>query len=264
MKYLILNWKLFPESETKAIELVNSICESFKKLDLHIQKKYKLILCPPSIFISPLQKFLIAKHFQNILSLSAQNTFYHNRGAYTGEISPTMLKSFGVKYCLVGHSERRLIFKESNEDINGKIRTLLNQHIKPVLFIGEQQRCKKEDCTSFKIKNKIFDQLSTGFKNAQPEEMKEVILCYEPVWAISANGSDVLPEPQDTEKIIQNIKFWIETRFNEVKLKNIPVLYGGSVSSSNFKEYLKVSDGLVIGNVSTKKADILRVIKNLG
>ena len=263
MKYLVLNWKLFPESETRAIELVNSICESFNKLDLPIQKKYKLILCPPSIFISPIQKFLIAKNFENILSLGGQNAFYHNRGAYTGEISPTMLKSFDVKYCLVGHSERRLLFKETDEDINGKIRTLLNQNIKPILCLGENSRTKKEDFTSFKIKNKLFDQMSSAFKNNQPEEMKEVILCYEPVWAISANEPTSMPDPEDTRKIIGNIKFWIETRFNEVKLRDIPVIYGGSVDDSNIKEYLEISDGVLIGNASTKKPEILRVIKNL-
>jgi triosephosphate isomerase len=92
-----------------------------------------------------------------------------------------MLKSFDVKYCLVGHSERRLIFKETDEDINNKIRTILNQSIKPILCIGENTRTKNENCTSFKIKNKLFDQLSNAFKNNQPEEMKEVILTYEPV-----------------------------------------------------------------------------------
>lgn len=263
MKFIVLNWKLFPETETKAITLVSDICEAFKKLDLRIQKKYKLVLCPPAIFISPIQKFLIAKNFENILSLGGQNVYSHNKGAFTGEISSMMLKSFDVKYCLVGHSERRIIFKETSEDINNKIRAILNQNIKPILCLGETTRAKKEDCTSFKIKNKLFDQLSSAFKNNQPEEMKEVILCYEPVWAISANDPTSMPDPEDTGKIIENIKFWIETRFNEVKLKNIPVLYGGSVNHNNFQQYLEISDGVLIGSASTKKEEICKLIKNL-
>jgi len=263
MKYIVLNWKLFPENETKAINLVSLICQNFKKLDKKTQKKYKLILCPPFIYIPPLQKYLNAQKFQNILSLGGQNVFYHNRGAYTGEISPMMLKSYNVRYCLVGHSERKLIFHETNEDIRNKTQALLNQNMKSIICVGEKKRNERENSMSFRIKNEIFTQLNEILRGIPFDKMTSLMIAYEPIWAISKNNPTVLPAPEDVKKAINNIKFWLETRFANEAAKNIPILYGGSVNPQNFQKYLEISDGVLVGSAGTKKESIAHIIKNL-
>jgi len=160
--------------------LASLIYKDYIKLDSGLQKKYRIILCPPSIFISPIYKSLIPNKYRNILYLGGQNVFYHNRGAYTGEISPVMLKSYDIKYCIIGHSERKNIFKENNIDINLKIKALLNQNIKPIICTGENKRNNKENASSFRIKNEIFRQLNEYLKGIPVEKAHNLIIVYEP------------------------------------------------------------------------------------
>lgn len=263
MKFIILNWKLFPENEIKAIDLVSLIYKDYKMLDLRLQKKYRIIVCPPYIFIPPIYKFLSANKYQNVLYLGGQNVFYRNRGAFTGTISPVMLKSYNIKYCIVGHSECKTIFKETNIDINNKIKSLLKQKIKPIICVGENKRKLKETSSNFRIKNEIFGQLNEYLKGIPIEEAHNLMIAYEPVWAISQNTPTYLPNPQDTKNIIHNIRFWLSTRFNGMIAQNIPILYGGSVNHKNMAQYLEISNGILVGSASVQKAEITKLIKNL-
>jgi len=139
-------------------------------------KKHEIVLLPPYIFIERIMDI----ELKNV-SVGAQDVSKFNQGAFTGEISSKMLKSLGVKYVLVGHSERRLNFKEKNEDINTKILNCLHYKLKPILCVGENARNKNENSNSFRIKKIVFTQLNECLKGIKEDEIQDVIIAYEPV-----------------------------------------------------------------------------------
>ncbi len=211
MKPLIIaNWKANPETEKKAKEL-------FKK----IPKKNNVIVCPPACYF----------HLGKNHNLGSQNCFLES-GAFTGEISPVMLKSLKIKYVILGHSERRQIFKETDELIKEKVKACLKENLKVILCIGE----KKGENTLSVLKKQLI-----AF------EKKVFAIAYEPVWAI---GTGNACSPLQAKKTLEFIK---KTKTN--------VLYGGSVNGSNFKEYLEIGfDGVLVGGASLKIEEFKKMI----
>ena len=209
---IIANWKCNPETLEEAQELFSIIKEDIKNKDI--------VICPPSIFLPS----LICEG----VNFGAQNCFWGEKGAYTGEISPQMIKSIGCDYVIIGHSERRTIFHESNEDVKNKVRKAQTAGLIPIVCIGESK-----DQDSFEV---IEEQIK--------DIGRDVILAYEPLWAIGTG------ENASFEKVKEVREF----------LKDRKVLYGGSVNSQNAKDYLEITDGLLIGGASLNAEEFLKII----
>ncbi|MDD2909298.1 MAG: triose-phosphate isomerase [Candidatus Pacebacteria bacterium] len=214
-KIIVGNFKMNPLSKKKAEEL-------FKVFD--IKTKHLIILCPPFTYLQKGNNYI----------LGAQNCFYKNEGAYTGEISPKMLKDLGCKYVIIGHSERREIFKEDNECINLKIKICLENKLKPILCIGEKLGGDRKQVLRAQLK---------GINN------KNIIIAYEPVWAIGTGKACGLEDILSSYNLIKKIA------------KENKVLYGGSVNSSNAKEIINITDGVLVGGASINKKEFLKIIK---
>ena len=171
---IIANWKCNPATLIKAEKLSNSIELKIKNI-----KNVDVVLCPPSIYIAHIGKQKLSK-----MKLGAQNCFWENpaigKGSYTGEISPMMLKNLGCQYLIVGHSERRQILEETDEMINKKIKAVLKQELTPIFCIGETYKEKKQVYAVLKT------QIKQGLKDIPKTKIKNVIIAYEPIWAIGA------------------------------------------------------------------------------
>ncbi len=229
MKYLIVaNWKCNPKSKKLAEKLFNIFSKN------EISKKVEAVICPPFIYLYNFS--LISSPFK----IGAQNCFYKDFGPYTGEISSLMLKSFNCKYVIIGHSERRINFKESDDIINKKLKSVIESGITPIFCVGESLKEKKEG----KTKSVIGKQIRDGLKGLNP---KKTVIAYEPVWAIGKNNPC---KPSDAKEILSFI----------LKTAKTKIIYGGSVNKKNAKEYLNMGfNGLLIGGASLKEEEIIPI-----
>ena len=208
---IIANWKCNPKSieESKIL---------FKEIKENVFNK-NVVICPPSIFISS----LICEG----VIFGAQDCSLKNEGSFTGEISAQMIKSIGCEYVIIGHSERRRIFKEDNQQIKMKIDQALKAKLKPIVCIGEDTE-------------NTFDFLKEQIKDID----ENIILAYEPIWAIGTGNSASLDKVKEVKEFLGKRK----------------VLYGGSVNSQNFKQYLSVMDGLLIGGASLDSKEFNNIL----
>ena len=226
--------------------VLNNKCNFEKdKFKLYLKKLNKLsttneiILCPSYIYMDNIK---LKRIF-----LGSQNVSKYDDGAYTGEISARQLKSIGVDYCIVGHSETRKNNKETNEDINLKIKKLLKYNIIPILCIGETEEEKLNNKTASIIKKELKEAL----KNIEKRE--KIIIAYEPIWSI---GTGNIPSPNEIEKVIFDIK---------KILPNNRVIYGGSVSNTNIEQIKETNllDGYLLGKESLYPEKIQKIIEKL-
>jgi triosephosphate isomerase len=229
-KLIIANWKLNPTTLKDAKKLAALIS---------VKAKNKVVLCPPTIYLSQI----------DYPNLGAQDCFWQERGAFTGQISPLQLKDLGVKYCIIGHSERRLI-GETDGQINFKLRTLLEHKITPVLCVGYGTTVEQDD---LEVVDVLRSQLDAGLKDV---DASKVIVAYEPVWAISS-GNPYATKKIATPEHAEQVAIFIKTRYKVDK-----VLYGGSANCSNAKEFLKQTNigGLLIGGASLIAKDFNEII----
>jgi len=234
MKYIIGNLKMnFSYDEAK------NYFEELKK-DSTTSANY-VGVCVPSIYLE-----LAVNIFKNSnVAVGAQNIFYENSGAYTGEISVPMIKSMGCQLALVGHSERRAKFGETNEDVNKKMQACFNAAITPILCVGETL-AEREDGKTLVV---IEEQLSAALKEIKDLSQKTFFIAYEPVWAI---GTGVSATTQDAKSVISHIKQFMISNFGENN--SLQVLYGGSLTASNAKDILNGPeiDGGLVGGASLK------------
>lgn len=240
MKTLIVaNWKCNPKTFAEAKQLFNSIKRGIKKI-----KNVEVVICPPFIYLPQLLK---AKSFSLIPKLGAQDCFWQE-GAFTGEISAKMLKNLGVNYVIVGHSERRKHFAESDRMINKKLKAALKAKLKSIFCIGEKEKERKAGKTFFALKK----QLKKGLKSIKKAFFKNLIIAYEPVWAIGTGKPCEIPDAKEVNLFLKKI------------FKNIPVLYGGSINSKIAKNYIKEAnfDGLLVGGASLKAEEFIKIIKS--
>ena len=225
-KILIANWKLNPDELEEARDLA-------KATDIE-----GVVICPPIVFLEEVGSVL------QKATLGSQDIFFKDEGAYTGEISPTQLKDLNVKYAIVGHSERRQYQNETDELINKKVKAALDTNITPVLCVGESLETHNEglDATKAFIKH----QLDTDLKGVEGE----LIVAYEPIWAI---GKDKADDPEEAAQIIEYIK---EEIGGDKK-----VIYGGSVDSKNVQSFLDQQniDGFLVGGASLKLEEFNKI-----
>ncbi len=221
-----------------SLKEINEYIEFFKR-----KKNDNVIFAPSSIY---LQKFI-----ENNLNVAAQDVSFANLGAYTGDICASQLKSIGVNYSIVGHSERRKYY-EDDKYVNDKIKALLNEEMIPILCIGETKEEKNQGIT-FDILQKEIDE---AFKDNTL--INSIIIAYEPIWSI---GTGVIPTNVEIEKTISFIKKYL---FDNYQTTN-KVLYGGSVSNKNIVELEKISviDGYLVGGCSIKKDEFENLINSV-
>jgi triosephosphate isomerase len=241
--FLIGNWKMNPDTLVKAKKLFDGIEKELRK-NPGIFKKEEIVLCPPFLYLSEIKNLILKSQLK--IHLGAQNCFFEEMGAFTGEVSSKMLKSLGVKYVILGHSERRKILKETDEMINKKVLAVLKEKLIPILCVGETEKERKSGKTFFVLKN----QLNEGLKNVT--QIKNIILAYEPVWAI---GTKNPCDPESAKKVLLFLRKF---------LKKIPILYGGSVNSKNAKDYIRVGfNGLLVGGSSLNAKEFTKIAREI-
>ena len=233
-KFVIANHKM-----NMLIRYINVYLKNIKK-ELNNEN---IIICPSSIYIP----YFLKQNFQ----VGIQNIFYKNNGAYTGEISPRQAKSMEISYALIGHSERRKYFLETNNEINQKIDLCLKNNLKVILCIGETKEEKHEGKTKDVLEEEIIQNLK-GISN-----FNDIIIAYEPIWAIGTNEIPALNEIDVYSRFIKQI---VKKHFN---FKNIKVVYGGSVNEKNVDEIAKIKsiDGVLVGGASTKYQEFIKIAK---
>ncbi len=253
MKRLLIagNWKM-NTSLYEGLELIKQTIHSTQPLPENI----KVLFCPPYVWLTEL-KILIDK---NNFFLGAQNCYYKENGAFTGEISVKMIKEIGVSYVIIGHSERRIIFKESDELIYLKLKSAIDYGITPILCIGETLEERNKGNTY----NVLETQIKTVFDNLTKEEINKIIIAYEPVWAIGTGISATIEQADEAHNYI---KQYIQQNYTIAK-DQITILYGGSLNEQNANELLNMPniDGGLIGGASIKKEsfiEIINIAKNL-
>ena len=229
------NWKMYktPQEGVFFISELNNLL-----LD---KEKPSIIFCPPFTSLFHMNEMISDLD----ISLGAQNVYFEKDGAFTGEISMNMLKSCGVQYVIVGHSERRHIFNESNKDTNKKLQTVLENDIVPILCVGE----KLEDRESGNTRMILMEQLKDGLVGINKDMIDRMIIAYEPVWAIGTGVNALPSQAEESHTMIWEIL--LELYDNNIK-NNIPILYGGSVKPDNSEELIRTNgvDGFLIGGAS--------------
>ena len=226
------NWKMnlnYPDS-TRLIDEINAN-------EIHLDAE--LIVAPPSIYLSSLHKK------QHHFFLSAQNIHFEENGAFTGEISVEMLSSLNINYAIVGHSERRSMFHETNEIIFKKVKSLLKYNVSPIFCCGELKK-EREEGRAFEV---VSNQLNYLLCDLKEDQIRKIIIAYEPVWAI---GTGLTASPEDAQKMHKHIRESLADQFTLKTAENISILYGGSCKPENAKDIFSQDDidGGLIGGAS--------------
>ena len=232
MKNLIAaNWKMNPSTKKEAEEIFNGI-----KKGIHGANS-EIVVCPPSVYLSELKG----------LALGAQNVYFEEKGAFTGEISAAMIKELGVEYVIIGHSERRKYFGETDEVVNKKIKRALDSGLKVIFCIGETA----EERDAGKKNEVLKRQTQEGLKDIV--DIDNVNVAYEPVWAIGTGNNCSVEE---TKESIDFIRQFVK--------KETRILYGGSVKSENSGEYIKTAgaNGLLVGGASLNAEEFVKIVKS--
>ena len=217
-------------------------------------EKVEVMIFPPSIYLSE-----FADNSQGKIKIWIQNSYDKSNGAFTGEISAEMLQSIGVNLALVGHSERREYFKEKDELLSQKVNALLKNNITPVFCFGEKLE-ERESKNHFKV---IQSQIENGVFHLKDEQFSQLILAYEPVWAI---GTGVTASSEQAQEMHSFIRGVVKKKYGENIAENVQILYGGSCKPSNAEELFSCPDvdGGLIGGASLKAEDFSKLIEIAG
>lgn len=242
-KIIIGNWKMNPKTARDATRLASAVMRGVKNI-----KNVDVVLAPPFIFLP-----LISN-----LKLGAQNAFWERAGAYTGEISPIQLKACGIKLVIVGHSERRAL-GETDEIVNKKLKAVLEQNMRAVLCVGEKEKEKEKDEAFPKI---VRDELHSGLKRIKKSLLKNLVVAYEPVWAIGTGRADT---PKNVYEMALMVRRELYRMLGRRIAERIPILYGGSVDAGNAKTFVKESgvDGLLVGGASLNHKKFVKIVKDV-
>ena len=240
------NWKLNKTSR-EALMLV----EEFKR-ELSTVTGVDVVVCPPFTALETVSEALMETN----ISLGAQNLSWAESGAFTGEISAAMLKDFGVKYVIIGHSERRQFFGETNETVNKRLLTALNHQLVPIVCVGENLAEREGNKTFDVVKNHCEGSL----KGLTPEQMEQVVLAYEPVWAI---GTGKTATPAQAQEVHQFIRQLLGKLFGADAAQAVRIQYGGSVTPENIGSLISQPDidGALVGGASLKAASFAAIVK---
>jgi len=230
------NWKMNLNVHEASV-LLHRLNERIKA-----HRSIEVILAPGFVALQPLSVELDHRKFK----LAAQNAHYKDEGAYTGEVSFTQLRNL-VSYCIIGHSERRIYFNETLEVVRDKVQAAIRNGIKPILCVGETAHERANNET----RRVVHDQVTTALANLTSEEIDQVVIAYEPVWAISTFGGQVA-KPEDMEVVMKHIRHTISELYGATVAEEVGILYGGSVKAETVGAYLALDncDGALVGGAS--------------
>lgn len=233
-KLIIGNWKMNFTTHEASLYL-HTLSNLIK-----VRRDVEVVLSPSLLSIQSLSLQIDRRQFK----LAVQNMYWRDNGAFTGEVSATQLRGI-VDYAIIGHSERRHVFHESDKDTRNKVQAAIRNRIYPILCIGETVSERANGETN----DTLHDQLTGGLANVTSEELADVIIAYEPVWAIGTGDNAM---PNDVDKAIKSIRSQIQHLYGATAAKSIRVLYGGSVKPDSAADYLAIDgvDGLLIGGAS--------------
>jgi len=237
---IVANWKMNPGSSKEAWDLAEAVKRGVAEI-----RDVKVVLCPPFVYLSALIEggSAFAQGFGG-LAFGSQDCFWEDQGAFTGEVSPSMLRELGCSYVILGHSERKNYLGESFEMINKKIKAALAAGLIPVVCIGE----------------KLEQEMREVLKAVTPEQARKLVLVYEPEWAISTNKGAAPARPEDCGRAIALMAKVAQEMFGDIQ---IPILYGGSTNSENIKGFIESgAQGALVGSASLDAQEFIELVKN--
>lgn len=246
-KVIAGNWKMHNDINESEI-LINSLKQLLKGKSVNCD----VIICPPFTSLTEASKLIEG----SVIKLGAQNMHFEDKGAFTGEVSASMLKSAGCEYVIIGHSERRTIFNENDETINLKLKKALEKGLKPIFCIGETLDDREKGITQDVVKL----QIEKGLQGISADDMKNILIAYEPVWAI---GTGKTATPQQAQEVHEFIRSLIYQKYSQFVSDNLIIQYGGSVKPENASELLsqKDIDGALVGGACLKAESFLGIIE---
>ncbi len=252
MRKLIIagNWKMNAGTEDAATSLAKGIADKHGQTD-----KVDIVFCPPYTTIRTIRPVIDGTK----IGLGAQNLYPRSDGAYTGEISPDFLLDCGCQYVIIGHSERRTLFNESNEFINEKVKCAFENKLIPIMCIGETEQEREAGKTEEVVEN----HLRGGLAGLTAEQVKNMIIAYEPVWAI---GTGKTATPDDAQAVHAFCRNLIKELYDQDTTDTVRIQYGGSVKPGNSKDLLTQPDidGALVGGASLKVDSFNGIIENSG
>lgn len=224
--------------------------------ELHDMREFEIVVCPPFTALSEVGELLKGRN----IKLGAQNVFHEDQGAFTGEVSPLMLKELGVEYVIVGHSERRRIMKEDDETINKKIKAVLAKGMTPIFCVGETLEEREKGLTFCVVEKQVRE----GFYGLSKEQAKNVVIAYEPVWAI---GTGRVATPYQAQEVHAFIRKLLSEMYDAETANEVRILYGGSIKPSNFLGLILQEDidgGLVGGaSITEEFVELARIVNSV-
>jgi triosephosphate isomerase len=250
-KFIAGNWKMnLTANEARA--LVAALRAELDRDAAALGRDRDLMVAPPAVLIPAVSQALAGSS----IALGAQNMHYEDKGAFTGEVSAPMLKPFGVSCAILGHSERRHIFHETDELVNRKVVAALRHRLEPILCVGETQEERDRGRTS----EVVLGQLERGLEGIASEHAARVIVAYEPVWAI---GTGRNATPEQAEEVHASIRDALGRRFGAAAAEQVRVIYGGSVTADNVDSLLSRPDidGALVGGASLKADSFARIAR---
>jgi triosephosphate isomerase len=247
-KIIAANWKENPKTEAGALRLFKAVAAAPAARG----KNVKVVICPPYIFLEEIARAYKSLRAKKNLALGAEDVFWEESGPFTSGVGPKMLASLGVQYVIVGHSERRKWFKETDVMVNKKVKLAVRDGLTVILCVGEPLAIRKKGVRAAEVFIKF--QLKKDLQNVR---QGNIIIAYEPIWAIGTGRND---PPEDAAAMARFIKKTLAKSF-----KGIKVLYGGSVNGANARDYvqLKDIDGALVGGASLKADEFKKIIKTI-
>lgn len=238
------NWKM-NKTPKEAIDLVNELKDKVNTSDVDV------VFCVPFVDLIPVIDALKGTD----IAVGAQNMYYEESGAYTGEISPNMLTEIGVKYVIIGHSERRAYFAETDETVNKKVLKAIEHNLIPIICVGETLEQREQGITIDLVRL----QTKIALKDVPSDKAKDIVIAYEPIWAIGTGKTATSEQAQEVCKAIRQV---VGEIYDTSVSESLRVQYGGSVNGSNAKELFNMGDidGGLVGGASLK-ADFEKIVK---
>jgi len=244
-KFIAGNWKM-NTTRSEAVVLARAVAEG-----VGTGRGVDVAVCPPSVYLDAVGQVLAG----TAVGLGGQNCYHAAKGAFTGEVSAAMLRDVGCRYVIVGHSERRQLFHETDAEVNRKLLAALEAGLTPILCVGETL-AQREAGQTFAV---VRGQLAGSLAGLSAEPMARVVIAYEPVWAI---GTGVVATPTQAEEVHADLRRWLAERYNPKVAAEVRIQYGGSVTAENAFSLLSQPniDGALVGGASLKAESFLAIV----
>jgi triosephosphate isomerase len=244
------NWKMH-KTHLEAIQAVQKLSYLLDKDDAEV---VEVVICPAFTALRAVETLLDADKLP--YRLGAQNVFFEDKGAFTGEVSPPMLQALKVDYVIVGHSERRQLFGEDDLVVNKKVKAVIAHGMRPIVCVGETLEEREADGTE----SKVTQQIRRAFDGIDAAGAKDAVVAYEPIWAI---GTGRNAEPADAGRVVEMIRATLAAKYDDALAQGVRVQYGGSVKPGNIREFMAHPeiDGALVGGASLDPEEFALIVK---